>query len=215
MATVDDGDGAHTLQVVVRLAKVEAPPKTKAVAPAPEPVNTTFLTAKERKAMRKAALAAEAALAAAQTAAAMATFHRPDVRVGDTLRVVGRVDEWARRRHGREEWVRQVFVDEASGSGSLSEADGENRSADAQVLSTPTSSSVTRPRSPPCTRHCTRTRSPCRQPRHRWPGLRRGQRPTRRSPHLPSRRSPVYRQAMCTTTTSPQSPNHVSPIQPS
>ncbi|WOO83405.1 uncharacterized protein LOC62_05G006931 [Vanrija pseudolonga] len=126
--TLDDGDGAHVLQVVVRLAKVEPPPTTKVVAAVAVPVNPNFLTAKERKAMRKAAAAAEAAsLAAARSTAPGPTFHRPDVRVGDTLRVVGRVDEWARRRNGGEEWVRQVFVDEASGSGSLSVVDADEQ----------------------------------------------------------------------------------------
>lgn len=44
------------------------------------------------------------------------TYVRPDVRVGDTVKVVGRVDEWQRRT----DTLRQVHVDMASGSGSIS-----------------------------------------------------------------------------------------------
>ncbi|KAL1406119.1 hypothetical protein Q8F55_007802 [Vanrija albida] len=126
--TLDDGDGVHVLQVVVRLAKAEAKAPKAQVAPPVTNTNSTFLTAKDRKAMRKAAVAAAAAEAAARNTPAAPTSQRPDIRVGDTLRVVGRVDEWARRRGaGREEWVRQVFVDEASGSGSLNVVDPDEQ----------------------------------------------------------------------------------------
>lgn len=39
-----------------------------------------------------------------------------DIRVGDTVRVVGRINEWPRQRQGgQKEWVREVVVDEGSG----------------------------------------------------------------------------------------------------
>ena len=36
--------------------------------------------------------------------------------MGDTVRVVGRIDEWQRRKaSGQTEWVRQVIVEEGAG----------------------------------------------------------------------------------------------------
>jgi hypothetical protein len=43
-------------------------------------------------------------------------YERKDVRVGDTVRIIGKVDEWWRRKAGGGgEAVRQVVVDEGSG----------------------------------------------------------------------------------------------------
>jgi hypothetical protein len=44
------------------------------------------------------------------------TFVRKDVSVGDTVRVVGRLDEYARKKAGGEvEWVRGLYVEQGSG----------------------------------------------------------------------------------------------------
>jgi hypothetical protein len=45
-------------------------------------------------------------------------YIRPDIRIGDTVRVVGQVNEWAR---GGKHLVRQLAVNEGSGLGSISE----------------------------------------------------------------------------------------------
>ncbi|WVQ98426.1 hypothetical protein IAU59_005549 [Kwoniella sp. CBS 9459] len=55
------------------------------------------------------------------------TYEYKDVRVGDTLRVVGKVDEWFRRKaDGSGERVRQVVVDENAG-GSVAVVDPEEQ----------------------------------------------------------------------------------------
>lgn len=115
--TADDGDGQHVLQVTVYL-----PLHTPAV-PAVEGITSrageTFFSAKERKEQRK--IAAEAASA---KKAEQKFYLRKDVIVGDTVRIVGRVNEFPRRRAGGVlEWFREIVVDEGSG-GSL----GESRS---------------------------------------------------------------------------------------
>lgn len=38
-----------------------------------------------------------------------------DIRVGDTVRVVGKVDEFMRTNVEGKEWVRRLWVDESSG----------------------------------------------------------------------------------------------------
>ena len=42
-------------------------------------------------------------------------YVRRDVRVGDTIRVVARVDEWVRRRSEGSQVVRGLWCDESSG----------------------------------------------------------------------------------------------------
>lgn len=99
-----------------------------------------FLSARERKAQRKAAAEAEAALQALHAEqkaeiracangygsvpgkgreqgkfSQMKVYARKDVRVGDTLKVTARVDEWVRRRREGEEVVRGLWCDESSG----------------------------------------------------------------------------------------------------
>lgn len=105
---MDDGDGLHVLPVTVRLPLFTVPSK-----PTPNPTpggksSAHFLTARERKAERRKAPPPPPPL--------MKVYARDDVRVGDTIRVIGRVDEWQRRKVGGEvEWVRQVVVEEGAG----------------------------------------------------------------------------------------------------
>lgn len=48
-------------------------------------------------------------------------YEHLDIRVGDTVRVVGRIEEWRRgKADGSGEWVRQVVVADGSG-GSIGE----------------------------------------------------------------------------------------------
>jgi len=43
-------------------------------------------------------------------------YARKDVRVGDTIKVIGRVEEWMRKKAGGGlEWIRGVGVDEGQG----------------------------------------------------------------------------------------------------
>lgn len=101
--TVDDGDGEAVLSVLVKLAEVEV------VVPKQEKKDkrTTFRSARERNLSRPPPPPPPAAKA----------YVRPDIRVGDTVRIAGSVEEWVRRNDA----VRQVVVDEASGSGYIRE----------------------------------------------------------------------------------------------
>lgn len=100
LTAVDDGDGEAVLSVVVKLAEV------KVIVPKEEKKERrmTFRSARERNLARPPPPAAK-------------VYVRPDIRVGDTVRVAGAVDEWMRRDGA----VRQVVVDEASGSGYIRE----------------------------------------------------------------------------------------------
>ena len=72
----------------------------------------TFLSAKERKDQRKAAMTASTV----STKNMGKVYLRKDVMVGDTVRIVGRVNEFPRKRAGGVlEWFREVVVDEGSG----------------------------------------------------------------------------------------------------
>lgn len=78
--------------------------------------------AQERKAARQAAARARAALEAeaeAESAAAgkmpSRRYYRKDIRVGDVVRVIGKVDEWARNKPTGKEWVRGITVEEGAG----------------------------------------------------------------------------------------------------
>lgn len=81
------------------------------------PSSSHFLSAKERKAQRKAAAAAAAAAEEASSSKMRLTkqqqtvYERNDIRVGDIVRVKGRIDEWLRGK----EWIRQVAVEPAAG----------------------------------------------------------------------------------------------------
>lgn len=72
----------------------------------------TFSTRGERKAFRKQAEVVSRAKLAQK---AVPTYVRKDVRVGDVVRIIGRVNEYPRRKPHRMEWVREVVVDEGSG----------------------------------------------------------------------------------------------------
>ena len=96
---MDDGNGDFVVEAVVRLAQLHIP-KPK------EPKRGQFRSAQERRREHAPPEAVEA------------LFMRPDIRVADTVRVVGRVDEWAR---GGREWVRQLYVDQAAGVGYIGE----------------------------------------------------------------------------------------------
>lgn len=119
---VDDGDGEHMLPLTVRLQLVKAQGAySKSAASSsnvPEPLaaSTHFISAKERKLARAVAArrdAEEAELATLRTRTKV--YDRKDIRVGDTVRVVGKVEDYARQREGALEWVRTVTVEEQSG----------------------------------------------------------------------------------------------------
>jgi hypothetical protein len=130
---VDDGDGKHVLPVTVRLPLVTITPSTLPPTPTPRQTQTQsgtqrerthFIPAKERKALRKLAVLESQAQSRSQTQSQAQGkggkekekekekgYRRNDVRVGDTLKVRGRIDEY--RRGG--EWVRVVVVEPGSG----------------------------------------------------------------------------------------------------
>jgi len=115
MYIVDDGDGLHVLPVNVRLPLVTIPSKVVLPPTRETDVSSHFLSARERKAARRKA--------PVPPPPPVKAYARKDVRVGDTVRVIGRVDEWQRRKAtGAMEWVRQVIVEEGAG-GSISESD--------------------------------------------------------------------------------------------
>ncbi len=98
---MDDGDGQCVLNVIVKLVELEIPvEKEKDKKGKGRP---TFRSARERQA-RPAPPRSK-------------VYLRPDILVGDTVRLSGYVEEWSRRT----ETVRQVVVDEASGSGYIRE----------------------------------------------------------------------------------------------
>lgn len=107
---VDDGDGQYVLPVAMHLPSRQAPkptlPKVSATS------TDTFLTKGERKAMRKQAEIDTKLHTSRET---HSTYVRQDIRVGDAVRVVGKVNEYARRKQEGLEWVRELVVDEGSG----------------------------------------------------------------------------------------------------
>lgn len=74
---------------------------------------TTFRPAHERKAQKPPAKVLP-----------IRRYVVPDVHVGDTVRVVGRVDQWTRPKWSGPEVIRQVAVDLVSDGGSISELKG-------------------------------------------------------------------------------------------
>jgi hypothetical protein len=125
---VDDGDGKHVLPITVRLPLVTITPSTLTPTPTPRQTltqtgtqreGTHFIPAKERKALRKLAVLESQSQAQAELKGKSKGketekekgYRRNDVRVGDTLKVRGRIDEY--RRGG--EWVRVVVVEPGSG----------------------------------------------------------------------------------------------------
>ena len=108
---MDDGDGLHVLPVTMRLPLITIPSK------APNPTKFDhgppqhFVAARQREALRRKA--------PAPPPPPLKVYERKDVRVGDTVRVIGRVDDWQRRKStGALEWIRQVIV-EAGAGGSI------------------------------------------------------------------------------------------------
>jgi hypothetical protein len=134
---VDDGDGIHILPVTVRLPLVnvnpasstttQAPSQTQALTQTRTQTTTTtrhFIPAKERKALRKIAFLESQLASQSQSQSQAQTqknpllkkkekeYQRNDIRVGDTVRIKGRIEEF---RRGNGEWVRQVVVEPGSG----------------------------------------------------------------------------------------------------
>jgi hypothetical protein len=131
---VDDGDGNHVLPVTIRLPLVTINPLATPT-PTPTPASrlvqtqtqtqtktqtqsTHFIPAKERKALRKIALLEsqlQSQIKEKEKEKVMKVkekeYLRNDVRVGDTVRVKGRIDEY-KRGSG---WVRVVVVEPGSG----------------------------------------------------------------------------------------------------
>ena len=127
---MDDGDGVHVLPVTVYLSQHVLPvepnpdtatrsgPSNHASSSSTAQADARFASARDRKAQRKAAV--EASMRG-RTKEQIKVYLSKDIRVGDTVRVVGRINEWPRQRHGgQKEWVREVVVDEGSG-GSVGE----------------------------------------------------------------------------------------------
>lgn len=103
-SSVDDHSG-YTLPIIVFLKTVEV--KMPALQ---QSSTTTFRTAQERKAQKPA-----------PKVPPVRRYVVPDVQVGDTVRVVGRVDQWTRPKWSGPEVIRQVAVDLVSDGGSISE----------------------------------------------------------------------------------------------
>jgi hypothetical protein len=118
--------------VTVRLPLVTITPSSPTPTPTPTPTprqtlnqngsqnqGTHFIPAKERKALRKLAVLESQAQSQIQAELKGKSkgkdtekgYRRNDIRVGDTLKVRGRIDEY--RRGG--EWVRVVVVEPGSG----------------------------------------------------------------------------------------------------
>jgi len=124
---VDDGDGKHVLPITVKLPLVTITPTVPSTTVArqaqsqsrtqtgTESQGTHFMPAKERKALRKLAVLESQAVLKGKSKEKekenVKGYMRNDIRVGDTLRVRGRIDEY--RRGG--EWVRVVVVEPGSG----------------------------------------------------------------------------------------------------
>lgn len=135
LTTVDDGDGKHVLPVTVRLPLVAISPSQGSIPTSASASRQTqsqartetqtqgtqhFISAKERKAARKAAVLEQAHAESQAQARVQAKasskgkekeYVRDDVRVGDTVRIRGRIDEYRRGV----EWVRVVVVEVGSG----------------------------------------------------------------------------------------------------
>lgn len=133
---VDDGDGMHVLPITIKLSPVTVSQSTTAAASKaqtdPGPSKRVTFPSKEERLARKTAKAVEElahkeARGEAGTTAKdglktkTKTYARKDIRVGDTVRVIGRIDEYARKKaSGELEWVRTLWVEEGSG-GSIGE----------------------------------------------------------------------------------------------
>ncbi|WVW83510.1 hypothetical protein I302_105531 [Kwoniella bestiolae CBS 10118] len=117
--TLDDGDGQHILPSLIRLSPINTSSTSTFTSKSSKPPSTSFATASERRlAKRKAIEEAEEASRSNRSNfnGYPRAFQRRDIRVGDTVRIIGKVDEWMRKKSdGSSEWVRQVVVDENAG----------------------------------------------------------------------------------------------------
>lgn len=104
--TVDDHSGT-TLPIIVFLKCVEMN-----MPALQHSAITTFRTAQERRAQKPK-----------PKAPPVKKYLVPDVQVGDTVRIVGRVDQWTRSKWSGPEVIRQVAVDLVSDGGSISESE--------------------------------------------------------------------------------------------
>ncbi len=118
--TVDDGDGQCVLPITVYLNLQHLHKPLNPVVQMELPDSGTFLSSRQRRAQLRAA--AEAQIKG-KSNANFKGYVRKDIRVGDVVSVVGRVNEYPRRKMGEIEWVREVVVDDASG-GSVGESPG-------------------------------------------------------------------------------------------
>ncbi|EIW70273.1 hypothetical protein TREMEDRAFT_62034 [Tremella mesenterica DSM 1558] len=85
-----------------------------------------FPSAKERKALRRAQTLENTTKMNLSQRPPVKMYEKKDIRVGDVVRVVGKVDEWQRRRNGAGEWVRQVVVEDGGG-GSITRVDPDEQ----------------------------------------------------------------------------------------
>ncbi|KAL7422094.1 hypothetical protein Q5752_002737 [Cryptotrichosporon argae] len=142
--TLDDGDGRCVLTAVIWLA--ESKPGTAPPGPAPAhaskpapPASTGYKTRAQRLADRSQAQAgadARVKVAVPKQAEGGKTYVRPDVRVGDTVRVRGKVEDWYRARRdgsGDGEWIRQFTVKD---DGMIAVVDQDEQSLMSNTLAT-------------------------------------------------------------------------------
>lgn len=122
--SVDDGDGKHVLSVSVRLSPstlaIQGPITSSTAHDNGRTIDeedhsiatssSNFKSAKERKAQRKVA-SLQDPKGKKPSLPPVKVYERHDIRVGDVVRVRGRIDEWMRGK----EWIRQVAVEPQSG----------------------------------------------------------------------------------------------------
>ena len=109
------------MPVTYRLPLI-APKTTATFKPETTRPRCTFKTAQQRKVEQRAAALADMQ----KEQAKVKMYQRKDIAVGDVVRVVGKVDEWARKKPTGLEWVRGVTVEE-SGGGSIGMSTGGSR----------------------------------------------------------------------------------------
>ncbi|KAK8870070.1 hypothetical protein IAR55_000640 [Kwoniella newhampshirensis] len=117
--TLDDGDGEHVLPVLIRLSLVKLSTRNPVEAkPTDRVPSAAFASAATRNAAKRKAIdeCDSNGYPVPVKRAPLKVYDRKDVRVGDTVRIVGKIDEWQRRKaSGEVEWVRQVVVEEGAG----------------------------------------------------------------------------------------------------
>ncbi|WWC69782.1 uncharacterized protein I206_103725 [Kwoniella pini CBS 10737] len=117
--TLDDGDGQYVLPTLLRLHPTTSSSNAHVFDPTLcKPAAQTFPSASERRLAKRKATEELLAFERSQKMkwAPIRQYTRKDIRTGDTVRIVGKIDEWMRRKaDGSSEWVRQVVVDENAG----------------------------------------------------------------------------------------------------